>query len=88
MCSVRVAVFQTITDNKQIPDKAFTKAKDGDLTETVDPTQKGIFVCRKATESQGPVIQRFVSLTSSLRVKMLTVLVSTISNSQAFLLKK
>ena len=37
---------------------------------------------------QGPVVQSVVSLTSSLRVKMLTVLVSTISNSQAFLLKK
>ena len=31
----------------------------------------------------GPVVQSVVSLTSSLRVKMLTVLVSTISNSQA-----
>ena len=36
----------------------------------------------------GPVVQNFVSLTSSLVVKMLTVLVSTISNSQVFLLKK
>ena len=37
---------------------------------------------------QGPVVQSVVSLTSSLVVKMLTVLVSTISNSQVFLLKK
>ena len=36
----------------------------------------------------GPVVQSIISLTSLLRVKMLTVLVSTISNSQAFLLKK
>ena len=36
----------------------------------------------------GPVVQSVVSLTSSLMVKMLTVLVSTISNSQVFLLKK
>ena len=36
----------------------------------------------------GPVVQSFVSLTSSLVVKMLTVLISRISNSQAFLLKK
>ena len=36
----------------------------------------------------GPVVQSNISLTSLLRVKMLTVLVSTISNSQAFLLKK
>ena len=36
----------------------------------------------------GPVVQSIVSLTSSLVVKMLTVLVSTISNSQLFLLKK
>ena len=37
---------------------------------------------------QGPVLQSIVSLTSSLVVKMLTVLVSTITNSQVFLLKK
>ena len=36
----------------------------------------------------GPVVQSIVSLTSSLVVKMLTVLVSTISNSPIFLLKK
>ena len=36
----------------------------------------------------GPVVQSMVSLTSSLVVKILTVLVSTISNSQVFLLKK
>ena len=36
---------------------------------------------------QGPVVQNIVSLTSSLVVKMLTVLVGTISNSQVFLLK-
>ena len=39
--------------------------------------------------SLGPVFQSIhVSLTSSLVAKMLTVLVSTISNSQVFLLKK
>ena len=32
----------------------------------------------------GPVVKNIVSLTSSLVVKMLTVLVSTISNSQYF----
>ena len=36
----------------------------------------------------GPDVQSIVSLLSSLAVKMLTVLVSTISNSQVFLLKK
>ena len=36
----------------------------------------------------GPVVQSIISLTSPLVVKMLTVLVSTISNSQVFLLKK
>ena len=36
----------------------------------------------------GPVVQSIVSLTSPLVVKMLTVLVSTISNSQVFLLIK
>ena len=34
-----------------------------------------------------PVVQSIVSLTNSLVVKMLTVLVTTISNSQVFLLK-
>ena len=37
--------------------------------------------------SQGPNIQSLLNLTSLLVVKMLTVLVSTISNSQLFLLK-
>ena len=36
----------------------------------------------------GPVVQSIVSLTSSLEVKMLIVLVNTISQSQVFLLKK
>ena len=36
----------------------------------------------------GQVVQSFISLTSSLVVKTLTVLGSTISNSQVFLLKK
>ena len=35
----------------------------------------------------GPVAQNIVSLTSPLVVKMLTVLVSTISNSQVLMLK-
>ena len=37
---------------------------------------------------QGPVVQSIVSLTSLLVVEMLTVLVSAISKSQVFLLKK
>ena len=37
---------------------------------------------------QGPVVQSIVSLMSSLVIKMLSVLVSTISNSQLFLLEK
>ena len=49
---------------------------------------KGI-VCQLVLEiAQDPVVQSVVSLTSSLVVKMLTILVSTISNSQVFLLKK
>ena len=36
----------------------------------------------------GPVVQSVISLTSSLVVKMLTVLASMISNSKVFLLKK
>ena len=41
----------------------------------------------KKTIDLGPVVQSIVSLMSLLVVKMLTVLVSTISNSQVFLLK-
>ena len=40
------------------------------------------------TLDQGPDVQSVVSLTSSLVVKMLTVLVSTPFNSKVFLLKK
>ena len=36
----------------------------------------------------GPVVQSIVSLTSSLVVRLLTVLVSILPNSQVFLLKK
>ena len=39
-------------------------------------------------DGQGPVVQSVVSLTSSLVAKMLTVLVSKISNSRVVLLKK
>ena len=39
------------------------------------------------SEHQGPVVQSIVSLKSSLVVKMLSVLVSTVSISQVFLLK-
>ena len=42
----------------------------------------------KCSKNLGPVVESIVSLTSSLVVKMLTILVSTISNSQVFLLKK
>ena len=35
----------------------------------------------------GPVVQSVVSLTNLLMVKLLTALISTISNSQVFLLK-
>ena len=37
---------------------------------------------------QGPAVQSVVSLTRSLMVKLLTVLISIIPNSQLFLLKK
>ena len=47
-----------------------------------------IFIETPISNNQGPVVQSIVSLTSLLKVKMLTVLVSTISNSQLFLLKK
>ena len=45
-------------------------------------------VCTHDVHELGSVVQSIVSLTNSLVVKMLTVLVSTISNSQVFLLKK
>ena len=46
------------------------------------------WVTIETTKCLGPVVQSIISLTSSLVVKMLTVLVRTISNSQVFLLKK
>ena len=46
-----------------------------------------IFLVEKYKKYQSSVVQSIVSLTSSFVVKMLTVLVSTISNSQVFLLK-
>ena len=52
---------------------------------------RGVQECKQLVIKVGsprPVVQSVVSLTSSLVVKMLTVLVSTISNSQVFLLKK
>ena len=45
-----------------------------------------VYVNSKAVD-QSPVVQSIVSLTSSLVVKIRTVLVSTISNSHVFLLK-
>ena len=51
------------------------------------PINVAIQVWRK-DNNQDPVVQSVASLTSSLVVKMLTVLVNTISNSQEFLLKK
>ena len=40
------------------------------------------------SNNQGPVVQSIVSLTSTLVVKILTVLVSTLSNSQVFFAEK
>ena len=47
-----------------------------------------VLIINAGEDILGPVIQSIVSLTSSLVVKMITVLVRTISNSQVFLLKK
>ena len=49
---------------------------------------KSISLPADVCKTLGPVVQSIVSLTSLLVVKMLTVLVSTLSNSQVFLLKK
>ena len=51
---------------------------------------KNMFLSRNKEKKnyQGLVVQSIFSLTSLLVVKMLTVIVSTISNSQVFLLKK
>ena len=46
------------------------------------------FLLRHFDDNLGPVVQSVISLKSLLRVKLLTVLVSTISNLQAFFLKK
>ena len=52
--------------------------------------QDSVFYNTRASikwDIQGPLVQNIISFTSSLVVKILTVLVSTISNSQIFLLK-
>ena len=43
---------------------------------------------RKPHKNQGQVVQSIVSLTSSLLVKILSVLVNTIPNSQVFFAEK
>ena len=53
-----------------------------DYANSKDPDQSA------KSQFLGPVVQSIVSLTSSVVVKKLSVLVSTISNSQVFLLKK
>ena len=50
------------------------------ITCTIFPSEGTIF--------QGPVVHSIVSLTSSLVIKMLSVLLSTIAKSQVFLLKR
>ena len=59
-----------------------------DLCEMLKPIFFRKYFSILSTAVLGPVVQRVISLTSSLMVKMLTVLVSIISNSQVFLLKK
>ena len=58
----------------------------GRLHTMIDEKQNG-FMLSTYCKDQGQVVQNIVCLTSLLVVKMLTVLVSTISNSQVFLLK-
>ena len=57
------------------------------IQRTTKPTIRSVWP-ENAQIIQGPVVQSIVNLTSSLEAKILTFLVSTISNSQVFLLKK
>ena len=58
------------------------------LPSTFKPNKVGLKNGRKMNSIYlGPVVQSIISLTSSLVVKMLTALVSTVSDSQVFLLK-
>ena len=45
-----------------------------------------MYIASSEDSDQGPVVQSIVTLTSSLVVKMLTALVSTVSNSQLLFL--
>ena len=72
---VLIRVFSVLLENHCIHLNISMYIKDSDQTETLP-------------EDQGPVVQSIVSLMSLLVVKMLTALVSTVSNSQLFLLKK
>ena len=62
--------------------------KGGNSSKIVLPPEKSSEGVCVQESNQGPVVQSVVSLTSSLVVKMLILLVSTISNSQVLLLKK
>ena len=60
-----------------------------DFDQTARDMSEGTFLTlRSCHTDQGSIVRRIVSLTNSLVVKMLTILVNTISNSQVFLLNK
>ena len=61
---------------------------DDDDPKYLDALKTFAIPIHKFEQLQGPAVQSIISLTSSLVVKMLTVLVSTISNTWVFLLKK
>ena len=89
----RMSSFRTsfiLRDKKWYPHNIFLflNKRYGYPLEAPRQAPKHMFSWRNKNRYQGPVVQCIVSLTSSLVVKMLIVLVSTISNSHVFLLKK
>ena len=79
------------------PKPASTSQVPSSLFNTLPHTQSApaIFVpggaagkCQLSCDKQGPVVQSIGSLTILLEVKMLTVLVITVSNSQVFFSEK
>ena len=79
-----------VSQNKRFSFKIKRQAKNvfpRDVERTVDMSVR-TFRGNTVQAACGPVVQCVVSLTSSLAVKMLTILVNIILNSQVFLLKK
>ena len=86
---------ETEMEEDEDKDRGSSSSSDSEDDDDYDRRRRRRVRCRVVVDlvkyplsSQGLVVQSLVSLTSLLVVKILTVLVRTISDSQVFLLKK